>query len=131
MLDLFDVGGGQWTELVELARETAKPGWYRAYGLGDNSYVGYETEATQVQEYGAGFVPGLLQVPDYSRVLFESGLYLRPRSSARRRSRFAGPDSNACNRRRTRSGWWRSSMKLYCAIRSQVWRRSGRSWPTW
>jgi transcriptional regulator with XRE-family HTH domain len=76
MLDLFDVGGGQWAELVELARETAKPAWYRAYGLVDNSYVGYETEATQVQEYATGFVPGLLQVPDYSRVLFESGLYL-------------------------------------------------------
>jgi transcriptional regulator with XRE-family HTH domain len=72
MLDLFDVGGGQWTELVELARETAKPGWYRAYGLGDNSYVGYETEATQVQEYATGFVPGLLQVPEYSRALYDA-----------------------------------------------------------
>jgi transcriptional regulator with XRE-family HTH domain len=76
MLDLFDVGGAQWTELLTLAREIAQPAWYRAYGLGDNSYVGYETEATQVQEYAAGFVPGLLQVPDYSRALFESGLYL-------------------------------------------------------
>ncbi len=76
MLDLFDAGGDQWTELLTMAREAAKPGWYRAYGLGDNSYVGHETEATQVQEYAAGFVPGLLQIPDYSRVLFESGLYL-------------------------------------------------------
>jgi transcriptional regulator with XRE-family HTH domain len=72
MLDLFDVGGVQWTELLELARETAKPAWYRAYGLGDNSYVGYETEATQVQEYASGFVPGLLQVAEYSRVLYEA-----------------------------------------------------------
>ena len=62
MLDLFDAGGDQWTELLTMAREAAKPGWYRAYGLGDNSYVGYETEATQVQEYAAGFVHGLLQV---------------------------------------------------------------------
>jgi transcriptional regulator with XRE-family HTH domain len=76
MLDLFDAGGDQWTEVIALAREAARPGWYRAYGLGDNSYVGYETEAVQVQEYAAAFVPGLLQVPDYSRVLFESGLYL-------------------------------------------------------
>ncbi len=71
MLDLFDVGGAQWTELLDLAREIAKPAWYRAYGLGDNSYVGYETEATQVQEYAAGFVHGLFQVPDYSRALYE------------------------------------------------------------
>jgi transcriptional regulator with XRE-family HTH domain len=71
MLDLYDAGD-QWAELLELAREAAKPGWYRAYGLGDNSYVGYETEATQVQEYAAGFVPGLLQVPDYSRALYDA-----------------------------------------------------------
>jgi transcriptional regulator with XRE-family HTH domain len=75
MLDLYDAGD-EWAEMLELAREAAQPGWYRAYGLGDNSYVGYETEATQVQEYTVGFVPGLLQVADYSRVLFESGLYL-------------------------------------------------------
>jgi hypothetical protein len=71
MLDLYDAGE-QWAEMLELAREAAKPGWYRAYGLGDNSYVGYETEATQVQEYAAGFVHGLFQVPDYSRALYEA-----------------------------------------------------------
>jgi transcriptional regulator with XRE-family HTH domain len=71
MLDLYDAGD-VWTELLELAREAAKPGWYRAYGLGDNSYVGYETEAMQVQEYAAGFVPGLLQIPDYSRALYDA-----------------------------------------------------------
>jgi transcriptional regulator with XRE-family HTH domain len=71
MLDLYDAGA-DWTEMLELAREAAKPGWYRAYGLGDNSYVGYETEATQVQEYAAGFVPGLLQIPEYSRALYDA-----------------------------------------------------------
>jgi transcriptional regulator with XRE-family HTH domain len=76
MLDLFDAGGDHWGELLALAREAGQRGWYRAYGLGDNSYVGYETEATQGLEYALGFVPGLLQVPDYSRALYESGLYL-------------------------------------------------------
>ena len=82
MLDLFDAGGDQWGELLALAREAGRPGWYRAYGLGDNSYVGYETEATQVQEYAAGFVPGLLQVPDYSRALYEASPL--PRSAEER-----------------------------------------------
>jgi transcriptional regulator with XRE-family HTH domain len=82
MLDLFDVGGDQWTEILTLARETAKPSWYRAYGLGDNSYVGYETEASQVQEYTSGFVPGLLQIPDYSRALYEASPL--PRSAEER-----------------------------------------------
>jgi transcriptional regulator with XRE-family HTH domain len=72
MLDLFDAGGDNWTELLDLAREAGRRGWYRAYGLGDNSYVGYETEATQVLEYALGFVPGLLQVPDYTRALFDA-----------------------------------------------------------
>jgi hypothetical protein len=69
MLDLYEAAD-QWTELVELAREANQRGWYRAYGLGDHSYVGYETEAVQVQEYAAGFVPGLLQVADYAKALF-------------------------------------------------------------
>ncbi|GAA0932425.1 helix-turn-helix transcriptional regulator [Pseudonocardia zijingensis] len=81
MLDLYDAGD-QWAEMLELAREAAKPGWYRAYGLGDNSYVGYETEATQVQEYAAGFVPGLLQVADYSRALYDASPL--PRSAEER-----------------------------------------------
>jgi transcriptional regulator with XRE-family HTH domain len=77
MLDLFDAGGDQWGELIALAREAARPGWYRAYGLGDNSYIGYETEAVQVKEYALGFVPGLLQVPEYSRALYDSSMVLR------------------------------------------------------
>jgi transcriptional regulator with XRE-family HTH domain len=81
MLDLYDAGD-VWTELLELAREAAKPGWYRAYGLGDNSYVGYETEATEVQEYAVGFVPGLLQVADYSRALYDASPL--PRSAEER-----------------------------------------------
>lgn len=73
MLDLFDVGGDSWGELVDLTRQTNhRRAWYRAYGLGDNSYVGYETEATRVQEYALGFVPGLLQVPEYSRALYDA-----------------------------------------------------------
>jgi hypothetical protein len=70
MLDLYDAGGEQWTELVDLARQARRRGWWRAFGIGDNSYVGYETEAAQVQEFASGFVPGLLQVPAYSEALF-------------------------------------------------------------
>jgi transcriptional regulator with XRE-family HTH domain len=72
MLDLYGAGGEVWTELTTLARESGRRGWWRAYGLGDNSYVGFETEATQVQEYSSGLVPGLLQVPEYSQALFHA-----------------------------------------------------------
>jgi transcriptional regulator with XRE-family HTH domain len=48
MLDVYDVGGVRWTELLDLAREANQPGWWRAYGLGNNSYIAFETEASRV-----------------------------------------------------------------------------------
>jgi transcriptional regulator with XRE-family HTH domain len=70
MLDLYDVGGGRWTELVELAREANQPGWWKAYGLGKHTwYLGYETEASRIQDFQATFVPGLLQTAAYARAL--------------------------------------------------------------
>lgn len=39
MLDLYDVGGDRWTELVELAQEANQPGWWKAYGLGKHSWT--------------------------------------------------------------------------------------------
>jgi transcriptional regulator with XRE-family HTH domain len=76
MLDLYDAGA-EWGELLAMAREAATPGWYRAYGLADDSYISYETEAVRVQEYALGFVPGLLQVSEYSRALYDSSMVLR------------------------------------------------------
>jgi hypothetical protein len=72
MLDLYDVGGDRWTELVELAREANQPGWWRAYGLGNNSYIAFETEARRVQIFTLGYVPGLMQTADYARALMRA-----------------------------------------------------------
>jgi DICT domain-containing protein len=72
MLDLYGAGGEQWTELTALAREANQRGWWRAFGIGDNSYIGFETEAVQVQTFTLAYVPGLLQVPAYSEALFRA-----------------------------------------------------------
>ncbi|MHA6625162.1 helix-turn-helix domain-containing protein [Pseudonocardia sichuanensis] len=69
MLDVYDVGGDRWTELVELAREAQRPGWWRAYGLGNNSYIAFETEAVRIQDFTTTYVPGLLQTAEYARAL--------------------------------------------------------------
>jgi transcriptional regulator with XRE-family HTH domain len=77
MLDLFDVGGDRWTEILELTREASAKGWWRAYGLDDRGYIPLEAEASTVREFAASFVPGLLQTADYARVLFETSLRRR------------------------------------------------------
>jgi transcriptional regulator with XRE-family HTH domain len=69
MLDLYDVGGSRWTELVELAREANQLGWWKAYGLGDSSYIAFETEARTVYDFEPTYVPGLLQTAAYARAL--------------------------------------------------------------
>lgn len=73
MLDLYDAGD-RWEELLTLARAARQRGWWQPYGLGSNSYVGFETEATRVRDFTTGYVPGLLQTADYARALFAAGL---------------------------------------------------------
>ncbi len=77
MLDLYGAGGPVWDELVTLTREVRQKGWWRAYGLGDDSYVGFETEATTVLDYTIDYVPGLLQTADYSKALFTASIVNR------------------------------------------------------
>jgi transcriptional regulator with XRE-family HTH domain len=69
MLDLYGVGGDEWKELTELAIACREHGWWRAYGIGDNSYVGFEAEAVRLHEFATGFVPGLLQTAPYCAAL--------------------------------------------------------------
>jgi transcriptional regulator with XRE-family HTH domain len=72
MLDVYDVGGLRWTELLELAQEANQPGWWQAYGLGNNSYIAFETEASRLQEFTVSYIPGILQTADYARALMRA-----------------------------------------------------------
>jgi transcriptional regulator with XRE-family HTH domain len=72
MLDIYDAGGARWNELLDLAREAQQPGWWRAFGLGNNSYIAFETEASRVQVFTLGYVPGLVQTADYARALMRA-----------------------------------------------------------
>lgn len=78
MLDLYDTGGDRWTELLALTREARQKGWWQAYGIGEHDfYVGFEAEASMVQDFTLDYVPGLLQTADYSRALFTSSFLRR------------------------------------------------------
>jgi hypothetical protein len=72
MLDLYCVESDEWAEMVALAIETRRRGWWRAYGIGDNSYIGFEAEAARLQTFTLAYVHGLLQVPSYSAALFRA-----------------------------------------------------------
>ena len=72
MLDLYDVGGAQWTEIIEMVREARKKGQWHTYGRRDQGYLGLETDATVVHNYQLAHVPGLLQTEDYMRTLFSN-----------------------------------------------------------
>ncbi len=72
LLDLYEAGD-RWDELLTLARAVRQRGWWQGYGLGSNSYVGLEHEATRVRNFTIMYVPGLLQTPAYARAILAAG----------------------------------------------------------
>jgi Domain of unknown function (DUF5753)/Helix-turn-helix domain len=72
MLDLYNVGGAQWGEIIELCREARKKQEWHAYGISGQGYLMLEMEATVVHNYQLAYVPGLLQTEDYMRTLFRN-----------------------------------------------------------
>lgn len=75
MMDLYDHYD---PDLVDLAREAAKPGWWAKYLRSrveeNRGFIGLEDEASVEFEFGLSYLPGLLQTEDYMRVVFSSGL---------------------------------------------------------
>ncbi len=71
MLDLYGVGGSDWTEIIELVREARRKGSRHTYRTSGQGYLGLETDAVAVHNYQLAYVPGLLQTEDYIRTLFQ------------------------------------------------------------
>ena len=77
MLDLYDIGGDRWTELIAMTRWARQRGWWRAYGFDDSGYVPLEAETTLVRDCTLTYLPGLLQTEDYARALFQGSMVRR------------------------------------------------------
>jgi hypothetical protein len=60
-------------DLIDLARDAMRPGWWVAYGIRDRGYIGLETDAETALDLTLVYVPGLLQTEDYMRSLLGSG----------------------------------------------------------
>jgi hypothetical protein len=53
MLDLYNVGGAEWTELIDLTRQARKKNEWHAYGISDHGYLRLEIDAAVVRGRGA------------------------------------------------------------------------------
>jgi transcriptional regulator with XRE-family HTH domain len=72
MLDLYGVLYGEWTYYEELWDKSKVPGWWRAFGVTNPSYLGVEHEASHKCTFELGYIPGILQTKEYTRLAFES-----------------------------------------------------------
>lgn len=78
LLDYYGVAEQDREPLLALARESKKKGWWHTYGdaVPDwfQTYVGLEAEASDLRNYKAELVPGLLQIEPYARAIHEAVL---------------------------------------------------------
>jgi transcriptional regulator with XRE-family HTH domain len=95
LLDLYHVGEPHRGELIALARESAQKGRLDKITAGfPADYAAYlqaEAEARAVWNWEPQLVPGLLQIPEYTRAMMQSW-----------RSKFATPPSDIDRRVQTR-----------------------------
>jgi transcriptional regulator with XRE-family HTH domain len=69
LCDLYHVTGEQRQEFIDLAAEGKRQAWWQTRNLPYSTYVGLETAAASISDFGVGVVPGLLQTADYARAV--------------------------------------------------------------
>jgi transcriptional regulator with XRE-family HTH domain len=74
MMDAYDQ---RMDDLLDLIRQSRKPGWWKQYGISDKDFVALETAASRISNYEIALVPGLLQTAEYTRAVFDSGRQTR------------------------------------------------------
>lgn len=76
LCQLYDVDASKLNYLLQLASEANQRGWWTAYRdtvpEWFRTFVGLESDALDLWNYEAEFVPGLLQTPGYVRALLHS-----------------------------------------------------------
>jgi transcriptional regulator with XRE-family HTH domain len=75
ILEVLEVDGDRWTEIMTVAREAGERGWWesnRAMGERQALFADLEAGAKTIREFQMTFVPGLLQTPGFSRARAEA-----------------------------------------------------------
>jgi transcriptional regulator with XRE-family HTH domain len=89
LLDFYDVDGPEREQLVNLARDARKRGWWHSYSdvLPEwyETYVGLEAEASSIHTYEPEAIPGLLQTREYAYALTKATLIRVDESEIARR----------------------------------------------
>jgi transcriptional regulator with XRE-family HTH domain len=73
LCELYQVEEKHRARLTELAAEGRQRGWWRPLSLPYSDYIGLESEAASISDYGLAIVPGLLQTAEYARAILRAG----------------------------------------------------------
>lgn len=88
LLDLYEIDVAKREELVDLARDSRKKGWWQAYSDLSNeytTYIGLEAEAASMRSFATVVLPGLLQTENYARAVIRSALIISSPGEIERR----------------------------------------------
>ena len=81
LCELYEITGTPREELITLAREAKKPGWWHTYlsvlKSGFSDYLEFESEADQYHSHDTHLIPGLFQTETYARAVFQTSAILR------------------------------------------------------
>lgn len=75
ILDVLDVGDGEWTKVVTIAREAGARGWWettKGIGRRQARYADLEAGAVAIRQFQMTSVPDLLQTTEYARARIEA-----------------------------------------------------------
>jgi transcriptional regulator with XRE-family HTH domain len=87
LCEAYGITGDQRAELIQLARDARKQGWWHPYrdvlkvGFGD--YLAFEAEAVGLRWYEIHLIPGLFQTEDYARAVLGSSRFRTPEETER------------------------------------------------
>jgi transcriptional regulator with XRE-family HTH domain len=76
--NLYGLSEEQRQHLADLAKAGKQRTWWQPLSLPYHAYVGLETEATLIRDFGLGVIPGLLQTEEYARAVIEANVPRRP-----------------------------------------------------
>jgi Domain of unknown function (DUF5753)/Helix-turn-helix domain len=76
--NLYGLNDEQRQHLADLAKAGKQRTWWQPLSLPYHAYVGLETEATLIRDFGLGVIPGLLQTAEYARAVIEASVPRRP-----------------------------------------------------